>query len=375
MSAHTDLSLEIAPQNIMTPVGSDIGLSLAVFNGKLYAAWRGSIGDQRMWYSSFDGTSWMPQQLMPDPFASTHGPTLATLHGSMYAVWKGSGGDVHLWYSRFDGTSWSPQQHVGGHCSSNGAGLATFRGALSIAYKGAPGYAPDAIWWTSFNGSVLSDNPMSDLVTSERPALGVWGEGPEQKLVIVYKGNGVDETIYYTTLDGSSWAPKQPLGGITSSGPAMVNYRGHLYAAWKGAGEDGGIWYSTYNGSTWSAPKSLPTPCPAGVGPSLAVFNDQLYVAWKGWDTRIWWTRTSPTGVMGQIADTTTIDTAAMSHPVPPMPAGNPTVVGEPSTHAHVRRSSDSSSSSDDLRRLKKGVKKGVAELSDKFRAKWKLGS
>ena len=35
--------------------GSSDGPSLAVFNGRLFAAWKGVQGDQRMFFSSFDG--------------------------------------------------------------------------------------------------------------------------------------------------------------------------------------------------------------------------------------------------------------------------------------------------------------------------------
>lgn len=374
-----DLCFEIVPQNITTPVESDIGPSLTVYQGKLFAAWKGGNGDQRMWYSTFDGTSWSQQQLFPEPFASTHGPTLVTFHNAIYAVWKGSGSDVGLWWSCFNGLTWNSQQRVGGHNSSNGAGLAVYRGVLYLAYQGAPGYAPEAIWWTSYDGTGWSDHPMTELVTSDRPALGVSGEGEEQKLVMVYKGNSTDQTIYYSTLDGASWAPKQPLGGMTTSAPSVANYRGQLYAVWKGTTEDDTIWYSTFNGSAWAAPKALRTHFPAGFGPSLAVLNEQLYVAWKGWDTKIWWVRTPPAGIAVQNTwGTVNVDVPPAAHPstlLGNVPTDIATSAGTQSTmHGHSRRSSNSSSSSDDLRRLKRGVKKGVAELSQRFRSSMKGG-
>jgi hypothetical protein len=288
MSA-TDLSLEFEPQSI-SDVGSDIGATLTVFNEKLYAGWKGSAGDTRLWYSSFDGRAWDPQQSMPEAFTTSHGPSLATFHNAMYAAFKGT--DTALWWSLFDGSSWEPKQRVRTALASRSPGLAVYRGALHLAYKGAPGYAPDAIWWTPFDGVIWNDRPMSDLVTSERPALAVWGEGAGPKLVMVYKGNGSDEAIYYSTLDGYTWAPKQHLGGSTDSAPSVVNYRGHLYAAWKEAGDDERILYSTFDGNAWATPKPFPSPLVVGPGPSLAVFNEQLYVVWRGWDTKLWWART-----------------------------------------------------------------------------------
>jgi hypothetical protein len=38
-----------------------VGPALAVYNGRLYMAWRG-LGDPGIWFSSFDGTNWAPQQ-------------------------------------------------------------------------------------------------------------------------------------------------------------------------------------------------------------------------------------------------------------------------------------------------------------------------
>jgi hypothetical protein len=33
-----------------------------VFDGTLLAAWKGMLGDQGLWWSSFDGQAWAPQQ-------------------------------------------------------------------------------------------------------------------------------------------------------------------------------------------------------------------------------------------------------------------------------------------------------------------------
>jgi len=35
--------------------------SLCNYNGLLYAAWKGEVGDDRLFYSSFNGTAWAPQ--------------------------------------------------------------------------------------------------------------------------------------------------------------------------------------------------------------------------------------------------------------------------------------------------------------------------
>ena len=56
--------------------GQRLGPSLAGFNGELYAAWRGAAPTQGLWYSSFDGSNWAPQALIPGA-GSAIGPSLA----------------------------------------------------------------------------------------------------------------------------------------------------------------------------------------------------------------------------------------------------------------------------------------------------------
>jgi hypothetical protein len=84
-----------------------------VFNGLLYAAWRGADGDPRLFYSSFDGSNWAPQQVIPG-VASAVGPSLAVFNGLLYAAWRGADGDPRLFYSSFDGSNWAPQAVIPG---------------------------------------------------------------------------------------------------------------------------------------------------------------------------------------------------------------------------------------------------------------------
>ena len=46
--------------NMLRGVGQPPGL--AVFNGKLTMTWKGINGDDRVFYTSFNGTAWAPQQ-------------------------------------------------------------------------------------------------------------------------------------------------------------------------------------------------------------------------------------------------------------------------------------------------------------------------
>ncbi len=253
------LSFEGLQQSINSPVATDVGPSLAVFNNKLYAAWKGSNGDERIWFSSFDGASWsLPsgaaQQSMPDPIATSFRPSLATFNNELYAAWKGSNGDTRIWFSSFDGTKWAPQKtismlnvQVG---TDVGPSLAVFNNRLYVAWKGSNG--DERIWYSFSLPELLPGTPIS------------------------------------------SWQQQQSmLNPIASSvGPSLATFNNKLYAAWKGSTGDERIWYSFFDGSIWAKQEPLPSPIASSVGPSLAVFNNRLYVAWKGsnGDTRIWWT-------------------------------------------------------------------------------------
>ena len=91
--------------------GSSWGPALCEFNGRLYAAWKGSGADKQLWYSSFDGSSWAPQATIPGA-ASEIGPALAGFGNKLYAAWRGSDTDEQLYYSSFDGSSWAPQATI-----------------------------------------------------------------------------------------------------------------------------------------------------------------------------------------------------------------------------------------------------------------------
>ena len=201
------------PQQAISPgvVASSVGPSLALFDTQLYAAWKGGGGDEQIWYSHLDGSSWaQPRVILPGIESviapSSVGPSLATLvteGGPLYAAWKGGGDDERIWYSRFTG----------------------FDGIGGLTW--AP---PQAI----LPGTVAS---------SARPSLAAFNG----RFYAAWKGGGSDERIWWSSFDGSSWAPQQVIlpGTVASSvGPSLAAFNGRLYAAWKGGGSDETIWWS-----------------------------------------------------------------------------------------------------------------------------------
>ena len=258
--------------------------ALAVFSGLLYAAWKGEERDNRIFFSSFNGTSWAAQQQVPG-VGSSAGPSLALYDGKLYMAWKGVLGDDGIYYSTFNGTSWAPQQNIPDVATSVGPRLTVDGSTLYMAWKGM--LEDEGIYYSTFNGtSWAPQKNIAGVATSVGPAIVQLGS----ELFASWKGEEGDEGIWYSTMNGS-WAPQKEIPGVgTTEGPSIAVLAGELYAAWKGIDADQGIYYSSFNGSAWAPQKNI-----AGIatsqGPGLAVFDNKLYMIWKGMlgDQRLWY--------------------------------------------------------------------------------------
>ena len=174
-------------------MGTSLIPSLATFGNRLYAAWKGVHSDQGIYWSSFDGANWAPQQNIGG-VGSSHGPSLAVYGGRLYAAWKGINADSGIYWSSFDGAHWAGQQRIGG------------------------------------------------VGTSVGPALGV----ANNQLYAVWKGVTNDNGLWYSSFNGGAWAPQQNIAGVGSSvGPSVAAAGTWLHAAWQGIPGDDGIYWST----------------------------------------------------------------------------------------------------------------------------------
>ena len=63
------------------------GPALAVFDGRLYAAWTG-LTTNKVFYASFNGKKWTKQATEPQA-SSANGPALTVFDGRLYAAWSG----------------------------------------------------------------------------------------------------------------------------------------------------------------------------------------------------------------------------------------------------------------------------------------------
>jgi len=265
--------------------GTGLPPALAVFNSKLYMAWKGIEFDDRIFFNSFNGTTWTAQQQVA-AVATSSGVSIAVFDGQLYMAWKGELADQAIYWSRFNGTSWTAQQAVAGVGTSTGPRLAVFNGKLYMAWKGLEG--DQRLFWSAYNGTSWSAQAqIAGVASSVGPALAVFNG----LLYAVWKGQYGDQGIYWSTFNGTAWAAQKQIAGTGSSeGPSLAVFNSRLYAAWKGEFSDQRLFISFFNGTSWAPQAQIPGVA-SSVGPNIQVLGSALYAAWKGalGDERIWY--------------------------------------------------------------------------------------
>jgi hypothetical protein len=204
---------------------------------------------------------------------------LVTLNGVLYAAFKGEPNDDRIFYSTWNGSGkWSSAGTIGGNTSA-GPSLGLFDDVLYATWKGE--WSDPQLYVSKYNGSAWeSQIQIPNAYSDTGPALCQLG-GTGTKRIAAWK-NVFDQTLYYATYDGTHWSAPSQISGVGSSvGPSLANFGGKIYAAWKGAGSDQGLYYATYDGSSWSTQNSI-SGVASSVGPSLAGVGDKLYAVWKG---------------------------------------------------------------------------------------------
>ncbi|MCK9685032.1 protease pro-enzyme activation domain-containing protein [Scleromatobacter humisilvae] len=260
--------------NMLRGVGQPPGL--AVFNSRLFMAWKGIEHDQRIWFSNFNGASWAPQQFVAG-VATSCGPSLAMHNGTLFMAWKGMNADEGIWYSSYNGSTWAPQKNVPGIATSTGPALAVFNGKLYMAWKGM--VSDQAIWWSSFNGTSWAPQQfIPGVATSVGPQLAEF----QGSLYAIWKGMNQDQGLWYSHFNGTAWAAQKQVPGVgTSEGASIAVFNNRLHACWKGMNDDQRIWTSSFDGTSWTAQQLIPG-IGTSVGPALTVFNGRLTMTWKG---------------------------------------------------------------------------------------------
>jgi hypothetical protein len=250
---------------------------LVSHSGSLYAAWKGEPGDERIFYSRWNGSGNWAASATVGGKTST-GPALGSFNGSLYAAWKGEWDDPRLYFAPYDGTNWKNQIQIPNAYSDVGPALCGFGGTqLIAAWKSID----QSLYFASYDGSHWTvPSTIGAFSSTVGPSLATYGG----KLYAVWKGGGSDDRLWYATYDGAKWSGQNAIPGVASSvGASLAGVGNKLYAAWKGEGSDERLWYATYDGTKWSDQSQI-SGANSSVGAAIAEFNGQLYAMAKGKD-------------------------------------------------------------------------------------------
>src|SRR5215217_4167538 len=199
----------------------------------VYAAWKGVTGDERMYSTYWNGTDWGgSQQEQITTGLTSIGPSIAayqypfSVTNRLYMAWKGVTGDERMYYSYYDGNNWEPQKFAVG-MTSVGPSLAVFNNRLYMAWKGVTG--DERMYYSYFDGNNWEPQKFAVGMTSVGPSLAVFtiqeavGDTPaERRLYMVWKGITGDERMYYSYFDGNNWVQQQLIAiGMTSYRPSL----------------------------------------------------------------------------------------------------------------------------------------------------------
>jgi hypothetical protein len=147
---------------------------------------------------------------------------------------------------------------------------------IYVAYPSAD--KDSTLKYVTFDGKKWSsETAIPGVLTDWSPALAVWEEDGENKLLYVFH-QGSDKTntantLWYTTFDGTNWATDTQVPGVwLDNSPAAVFYNGALYVVHQGSwrtGTSGTLWYTVFDGKQWSADRPIPNVSSASGSPSV----------------------------------------------------------------------------------------------------------
>jgi hypothetical protein len=229
------------PQTVLNDRGSNYGPALAAFRDRLYMAWRGVEDDQRLFYAVFpDGFKDPPwsDQIPLNDRASLAGPSLAVFKDQLFMAWRGVEGDQSLWWSTFDGSSWSGQCPVSPDARSlDGPSLAVLGGRLYMVWRGGTSIdqGDQRVFYSLFVGGGcfnawsepdVVQTPNGVLGSGSRPGLAIL----DQDLVIATVG------LATSTVFGNPGAGDSGAGDDPGPGPGTLGDAGLYVTTFRGPG-------------------------------------------------------------------------------------------------------------------------------------------
>jgi hypothetical protein len=228
---------------------SSEGPALCAFKGGVFMAWKGIGGPERVFFSILvpkgffinEGYRWTARRQIPGAHSSAC-PALAVRGGRLFIAWKGVTGDERIFLSRFDadhgtlerGTFTGPSilpENAGR--TSLGPGLAplAFQGNdfLFMAWKASGN--PDINITSAKNGGWAAANHPAGFLAARGPALARYDppdSRPAQNLLMAWRQfspflDRPDQRLFFSIFDGFSWTARRQIPHANSSeGPGLL---------------------------------------------------------------------------------------------------------------------------------------------------------
>lgn len=274
----------------------------------LFSAWKGTQGDQGLWWSGLAGSAWSPQERIAG-VGSSLGPSMCSVRvpgdsfrTGLLMAWKGVSGDQGIYYAFNPGPAgWSGQRRVPGAGTNARPAVVEYNGTPWMAWKGVDG--DSGLYWSRFvNGDWLPQQRVTGVGTSDAPALVVYNNF----LYMFWKGVRGDSGIYFTRIGSAPAAiwdaqnrvsytesdtrGQQRLMVGTTNGPSATLRGDRILLAWKGVEGDTSIWFSLFDGSEFSGQVSVANVGTSN-GPCVCAFAGQTHMLWQGvpGDDGIYW--------------------------------------------------------------------------------------
>jgi hypothetical protein len=232
---------------------------------QIWLAYKGqTTPTDRIWFSTWNGTSWVAQQVVSCPDGTPKTGDAPALGGgnAITLAWKGAADD-DIWTTSWDGSGWSPQETVNGSHPTWVAGTSTTPAWIQPYFSGDPyvlfwkGGSTD-LWMSEYNAGAgwelqkhvsCNTNPSWTFETSFSPAAAYDNEPNEGPYAVFWTSSPSHSILYsYEVETSCGWSqPAAVPGAETNAAPAVVfpfNGPAMYFVAWKKV-TNNTVWYET----------------------------------------------------------------------------------------------------------------------------------
>ncbi|MFZ1918906.1 MAG: hypothetical protein WAU58_15130 [Terriglobales bacterium] len=231
---------------------------------QMWLAYKGqSTPADRIWFTKWNGTSWVAQQAVSCTNGTPETDIAPALGGGddMTLGWQGAAA-TDIWTTAWDGSGWGPQSTVHGSDPTWTAGTSTTPAWISPYVNGDPyvlfwkGNSTD-IWmsennaggWETQTKVTCSTEPSWTYETSLAPAV-AYNNQPDQGPYVVFWTSSSSTSILYSygAENSCGWSePAAVPGAATNAAPAVVfPLSGDYIVAWKKA-TNNTVWYYSFD--------------------------------------------------------------------------------------------------------------------------------